>query len=96
MTFQDLAGVRHTVEVSAESLYEAAGLALEAFRLAPFIDPDPGPASRLEVQVKSPAVTHTVTVLQLQQWVASGSTDPRDGMRKKRVAASLSSGAPRR
>ena len=89
VTYQDLSGCRHSVEVSAESLYEAAGLALQAFRHAAFIDPDPGPASRLEVEVRGPAVRHVVTVLQVEKWAESGSTDPRDGLRKKRLAESL-------
>jgi hypothetical protein len=39
----DHAGSRHTVEVTAESLYEAAALAWRAFRQAEFVDPNPGP-----------------------------------------------------
>jgi hypothetical protein len=90
VTYQDAQGCRHSVEITAESLYEAAGLALDAFRQAPFIDPNPGPASRLEVEVREPAVRHVVTVLQVEKWAASGSTDPRDGIRKKRLAETLS------
>jgi hypothetical protein len=89
VTFRDLDGTGHSVDVSAETLMEAAGLALQAFRQAPFIDPDPGPASRLEVEVKSPTVRHTVTVQQVYKWMESGSTDPRDGTKKKRIAEAL-------
>lgn len=89
VTFRDLEGTSHSVEVVAETLYEAAGLALQAFRQARFIDPDPGSATRLEVEVRSPAVRHTVTVNQLRKWATSGSSDPRDGIRKKRLAEVL-------
>ena len=89
VTFRDLEGTSHSVDVVAETLYEAAGLALQAFRQAKFIDPDPGPATRLDVEVRSPAVRHTVTVNQLRKWSTSGSSDPRDGIRKKRLAEVL-------
>ena len=39
VTYRDLDGAAHTVEVTADTLYEAAGLALQAFMQAPFIDP---------------------------------------------------------
>lgn len=89
VTFRDLEGTSHSVDVVAETLYEAAGLALQAFRQAKFIDPDPGSATRLEVEVRSPAVRHTVTMNQLRKWATSGSSDPRDAVRKKRVAEVL-------
>jgi hypothetical protein len=51
VTFQDLDGIRHTVRVEADSVYEAACLAVRALRKAGFVDQQPGPASRFEVQV---------------------------------------------
>jgi hypothetical protein len=89
VTYRDLDGSAHTVVVEAASLYEAAGLALQAFRKADFIDLEPGPAARLEVEVQSPAVRHTVTVQQVRRWAQSGSSDPRDGLSKKRVWEAL-------
>jgi hypothetical protein len=87
--FTDLAGIRHTAEVSAESLYEAAALALKAFKGAEFMDQIPGPASRFEIEVSAPKVVHTVTVHQMQQWIESGSSDPREGTKKARLAELL-------
>jgi hypothetical protein len=63
VTYSDLDGASHSVEVPADSLYEAAALGLQAFRKAPFIDLNPGPASRLGVVVREPAVGHAVTML---------------------------------
>ena len=54
VTFTDLEGSRHSVEVVADSLFEAAALALKAMAQAEFIEPNPGPASRLEIQVRPP------------------------------------------
>jgi hypothetical protein len=39
---------------------------------AEFIEPNPGPASRFEIQVRPPAVTHSVTVGQVRRWIESG------------------------
>ena len=70
--FTDLSGVRHTTEVSAESLFEACALAFKAFQQAEFVEQVPGPASRFEIEVSAPKVTHTVTVRQMRQWIESG------------------------
>ncbi|MGH9201286.1 MAG: hypothetical protein ACRD2A_08630 [Vicinamibacterales bacterium] len=72
--------------MEAESVYEAAALAFRAFKQAQFLDQVPGPASRFEIEVLAPKVTHTVTVNQMKQWIASGSSDPREGTKKARLA----------
>jgi hypothetical protein len=59
---------RHSVEVTAESLFEAGVLAVSAFRKAGWVEEVPGLASRLEIEVREPAVKHTVTLAQLQRW----------------------------
>jgi hypothetical protein len=65
--------IRHSVELTAESLFEAGVLAVSAFRKAGWIEEVPGLASRLEIEVREPAVKHTVTLVQLQRW-ANGAT----------------------
>ena len=52
-------GIRHSVIVQAETLYEAVVLAIRAFREH---DCAPGAGSQLEVEAKSPSVTHTVSM----------------------------------
>ena len=89
VTFTDLEGTRHSVEVVADSLFEAAALALKAMTLADFIEPNPGPASRFEIQVRPPVVTHSVTVGQVRRWIESGSSDPRIAIKKSRLAEML-------
>jgi hypothetical protein len=84
--FTDLQGLRHTTEVTAESLYEAAALAFQAFKKAELMDQMPGPASRFEIEVSAPRVVHEVTVGQMRKWVESGSSDPREGTKKARLA----------
>jgi hypothetical protein len=48
--YNDLDGVQHTTEVTAETLYEAACLAVRVFRDAGVIDQPPGAGTRLEIE----------------------------------------------
>ncbi len=85
VTFQDLDGIRHTVNVEAESVYEAACLAIRALKKVGFVDQQPGPASRFEVRVMEAIVTHEVTVGQVQRWLDFGSSNPNDEAKRKRL-----------
>jgi hypothetical protein len=89
VVFQDLDGVRHSVQVEAESVYEAACLAIRALRKAGFVEQHPGPASRFEVQVVEPVVTHEVTVGQVQRWLELGSSNPNEINRRQRLREML-------
>ena len=62
VTVTDLQGVRQSVEATAR-----AADALSALRHDAWIDRI-GPATRLEIQELQHAVTHTVTVQQLERW----------------------------
>jgi hypothetical protein len=62
VSFTDSAGVQHSVEVAAGSLYEAAVLALADFRRDPLVEIEPGPCTRLKVAVKAPSTEHEVSV----------------------------------
>ena len=90
VSFIDSAGIRHSVEVPAESLYEAAALAVKEFRRHPWSDGiEPGTMTRLEVNIKSPMTTHEVSIRQLEKWVTSTSKSPSDSLLKSRVRALL-------
>ena len=89
VSFTDLEGSRHSVAVVADSLFEAAALALKAMAQAEFIEPNPGSGSRFEIQVRPPVGTHTVTVGQVRRWIESGSSDPRVAIKKARLAELL-------
>ena len=43
--YRDASGIRHSVEVSAESLYEAAALGIKAFQSAALMPAEWGPAT---------------------------------------------------
>ena len=82
----DPGGIRHSVEVQADSMYEAAA-ALESFHGH---DCSPGRGNELEVQVRT-AVRHTLSVKKLEDWANHSAVSPRDTILKQRIKAALSS-----
>jgi hypothetical protein len=93
VTASDARGIRHTVEVTAESLFEAAALALTAFRNDGWTDPI-GPATKLDVEIRQPVVRHSVSVLQIERWIQGATSSPNERVKKDRLARLLSSLKP--
>src|SRR5258706_5858088 len=65
VSFVDLDGIRHSVEVEAEGLYEASVLGLCAFRRHKL---EPGGLTQLEVEVRS-SETQPLTVTKVREWL---------------------------
>jgi len=86
VSFVDLDGIRHSVEVEAEGLYEASVLGVCAFRKH---DLQPAGLTQLEVEVRS-SVTHTLTVRTVQDWLQRGVRTPKDAVLKERLRSLLS------
>ncbi len=82
----DLDGVRHSVEVQADGLYEAAVLGLCGFRKQEL---EPGALTELEVEVRS-SVRHTLTVTKVREWLQRGVRTPKEAVLKERLRAILS------
>jgi len=82
VSFRDPEGVQHSVEVGAETLCEAAVLALRSFREH---DCAPGPAAHLAIEVKSPSVTHTVVTRAVNDWLDGGAKSPKEAIEKRRL-----------
>jgi hypothetical protein len=80
VSFQDSDGIRHGVEVGAETLYEAAVLALKSFREHGCA---PGPAAHLSLEVKSPSVTHTLGAHAVEDWLNGGAKSPKEAIEKR-------------
>jgi hypothetical protein len=71
---------------SAESVYEAAALAVSEFRRHTWVDDlEPGALTPLSISIKPPATTHEVSVKQLEKWTAQTSRSPRLTALKSRV-----------
>jgi hypothetical protein len=86
VSFVDWDGIRHSVEVEAEGLYEASILGLCAFRKHEL---EPGGLTQLEVEVRS-SVTHTLTVTKVREWLQRGVRSPKEAVLKERLRTLLS------
>src|SRR5712692_7741588 len=86
VSFRDTEGLRHSVEVQAESLYEAALLALKIFQAHNCC---PGVNSVIEVDVRT-SVTHSVTARKIRDWLEGGARGPAERLLKNRLKELLS------
>jgi hypothetical protein len=68
---------------------KTAARALSALRRDAWID-GIGPVTRLKLQVPQPAITHTVTVQQLERWANGSAVNPDERIRKDQLKAILS------
>jgi hypothetical protein len=90
VSFADGRGIRHTVEVQAESLFEAAILGVHTFRGDPWIE-HVGPAMVLDIEVREPAAKHAITMMQVERWLEGASTSPNEGVKKAKLRDLLGS-----
>ena len=58
VSFCDLKGIKHAIEVTADSLYEAVAQGLRAFRQNDWVDDIDGGLTTITVVVRQPAVEH--------------------------------------
>jgi len=84
----DPTGVRHSVDVTAESLFEAAALGLAAMNAEGWANTD-APAATLEISVVQPVVKHAVSVQQVVRWLEGVTTSPKEAAKKKHLKGLL-------
>jgi hypothetical protein len=84
VSFAGRSGVRHSVEVTAESIYEAAALGVSALKNSGWTDPI-APGTELEVQVREPATSHRLTVQQIRRWCDGVAVSPDETLKKRRL-----------
>jgi hypothetical protein len=87
VSFTDSDGFRHSVSVVAESLYEAVALAARSFADAGC---PPTQGTELDIEVKAPAVTHTIKLNRVCAWVNGVARSPKDKVLKDRLKELLS------
>jgi hypothetical protein len=85
VSFTDPEGIEHSVRVSAATLYEAAVLAMAAFRRHGFADTTFGSATRLNVSVNSPEAAHVVSVGKVKTWLDGFKKNPGEQVKKNRL-----------
>ena len=84
VSFQDARGVRHCVDVEAESLYEAVVLAVRRFREDPWA-PQVVAATVLEVEVREPSTKHSISLQHVERWLGGVSAKPSDASKKAKL-----------
>jgi hypothetical protein len=88
VTYRDIDGIEHSVEVDAGSLYEAVALAVKRFRnddgwaLTPS-----GSGCKFDVRVlPSSPITYSIALNKVQEFALHGTAkSPQDILRKKRI-----------
>jgi hypothetical protein len=91
VSFSDHRGVRHAVDVQAESLFEAAVLAVQSFRRDPWLERI-GPATVLDVEVREPSTRHALTLQQVERWLAGATPNPTEASKKAKLKMILVQG----
>jgi hypothetical protein len=86
VSFTGIDGLRHSVNVQAETLYEAVALAVRAFR-----EPNTRRRPMSAFEVRSPSVTHTVTMRKIEDWLRSSAKSPADRIVKERLKGMMAS-----
>jgi hypothetical protein len=69
VSYKGVSGIRHTVEVEAETLYEAAVMAVARFRQDIWGEAL-GQGTALDVEVREPSTKHSLTLQQVERWLA--------------------------
>ena len=88
-------GTDHTVEVTAESLFEAVGRALSILRQDDWLDGIGEGLTELKVRVSQPTVEHRVRMKDFQRWLESYGRTPAEGALKQRLLEMIRSGGTR-
>jgi hypothetical protein len=84
ISFRGVSGVRHSVELDAESVYDAAIRGMALLRRDGWVDSG-GPATELEVEVREPATRLTVSVEQLRRWCDGIAVSPVETIKKAKL-----------
>jgi hypothetical protein len=91
VSFKGAQGIRHSVDVEAESLYEAAVLAIQRLNRDPWLE-NIGPATVLDVEVREPGTKHSLSLQQVERWLGGATTNPNEAMKKAKLKMMLVKG----
>jgi hypothetical protein len=85
VTIKDFDGVEHTVQVAAETLYEAVARALKAMQGKEWIAGIPEGLNPVKVCVTDIPIEHTVTMKDFARWLNSTGLSPKDEMSRYKI-----------
>jgi hypothetical protein len=86
VSYLDSRNIEHAVDVTADSLFEAAAVAVRAFREGALIDELPVAGRELRIAVFPVPVEHRVRLQRVEQWAQTGTVKrPVEMLRRERV-----------
>jgi hypothetical protein len=84
VSFIGPSGIHHSVDVTAESVYEAAALGVWALKESGWADAV-ALGTELEIQVREPPTCHRITVQQIHRWCDGVAVSPDETLKKRRM-----------
>jgi hypothetical protein len=81
----NLTGTTHSIDVTAETLYEAVAQALAAYRAEPWVGEIGRGLTTAAVTVRHPEVKHIVKIQDFEGWLMSAVKSPADMLLKDRL-----------
>jgi hypothetical protein len=86
VSYLDSRNIEHAVDVTADSLFEAAAVAVRAFREDALMDDLPVAGTELRIAVFPLPVEHRVRLQRVEQWAQTGTVkSPVEMLRRERV-----------
>jgi hypothetical protein len=89
VTCRDAQGVEHTVQVTAQSLFEAVAQALRVFRGHDWTDEPNSDSASVVVTIKPVEVEHRVRIRDFQIWLESAPRSPAEMALKRHLPGIL-------
>jgi len=89
VSVRDVRDVEHTVDVTAESLYEAVASALAAFERDSWVEEIAQGLNTVSVLVQQPAVKHEIKMQHFLSWLGRKGGSPAEVMLREKVAKLL-------
>jgi len=89
VSVRDLGNIEHSVDVTAETLYEAVASALATLQQDAWVGELPQGLNTVSVQVQQPPVKHEVKMQDFLSWLGRKGGSPADMMLRERVARLL-------
>jgi hypothetical protein len=84
VSFVDVRGIRHSAEVEAESLYEAAVLGIRRLTHDQWSGKI-GNGTVFDVEVRDPSTRHAISLAQIERGLAGATSNPTEATRKARL-----------
>src|SRR5260370_6566440 len=86
VSYLDARNIEHAVDVTADSLFEAAAVAIRAFREGALVEELPVAGTELRIAVFPLPVEHRVRLQRVEQWAQTGTVkSPAEMLRRERV-----------